>query len=113
MTGLIRIPNGTDLGAVINDMLELTATRPAELARLTGFAEGQISKWRRGMVVPSAPVLMAIFDALGFDFAAAARIKSRPQTGLSATESDAEAEGHIRVGTGESSGSTGLSGGAV
>jgi transcriptional regulator with XRE-family HTH domain len=78
---MIRIPAGSDLGAVINDMLELTGTRPAELARRTGFAEGQISKWRRGMVVPSAPVLMAIFDALGYDFAGAPRIKDGPTTG--------------------------------
>jgi transcriptional regulator with XRE-family HTH domain len=69
MTGLIRIPVGTALSAVINDMLELTGTRPAELARLTGFAEGQISKWRRGIVVPSAPVFLELLAALGYQLA--------------------------------------------
>ena len=66
---MIRIPAGTNLAAVLNDLLELTGTRPAELARLTGFAEGQISKWRRDAVVPSAPVLLRLFDVLGYDLA--------------------------------------------
>jgi transcriptional regulator with XRE-family HTH domain len=83
---MIRIPAGTDLGEVISDMLELTGTRPAELARRTGFAEGQISKWRRGIVVPSAPVLMAIFDALGYDFAGAPRNRRAPETAARSTE---------------------------
>jgi transcriptional regulator with XRE-family HTH domain len=111
MTGLIRIPKGTDLGAVIEDMLRLTGTRPAELARLTGFAEGQISKWRRGMVIPSAPALMAIFDALGFDFAGAARIEGGPETAPESTLGDQGADAHTRLGSDDLSGATGLSGG--
>lgn len=84
MTGMIRIPAGTDLAAVLNDLLELTGTRPAELARLTGFAEGQISKWRRNVVVPSAPVLLRLFDGLGFDLTLTAKIETALQTTLSA-----------------------------
>jgi transcriptional regulator with XRE-family HTH domain len=110
MTGLIRIPVGTALSAVINDMLELTGTRPAELARLTGFAEGQISKWRRGVVVPSAPVLLALFGALDFDLAAVPRIKDGPTTGPASTVSDQGAEMHTRLGVDHSNGATGLSG---
>lgn len=77
MTGLIRIPAGTDLAAVLNDLLTLTGTRPAELARLTGYAEGQISKWRRDVVVPSAPVLLRLFDGLGYDLALIPRKETR------------------------------------
>lgn len=108
---MIRIPAGTDLGAVLNDMLELTGTRPAELARLTGFAEGQISKWRRGVVVPSAPVLLALFAALDFDLAAVPRIKDGPRTGPASPLSDQGAETHTRLGVDHSEGATGLSGG--
>lgn len=110
MTGMIRIPAGTDLAAVLNDLLELTGTRPAELARLTGFAEGQISKWRRNVVVPSAPVLLRLFDGLGFDLTLSPKIETAPQTALSASVADQGAEIHTRVGVDHASGPTGSSG---
>lgn len=66
---MIRLKPGTDLASLLASMLALSRMSAADLARASGYAEGQISKWRRGIVVPTAPVLIQLADAAGFDLA--------------------------------------------
>ena len=64
---MIRLQPGTDLASLLNTLLAFSGVSAAELARRSGYAEGQVSKWRRGIVVPTAPVLLRLADALGYD----------------------------------------------
>lgn len=64
---MIRLKAGTDLAALLCTLMSLSRVSPVELASRSGYAEGQISRWRRGVVVPSATVLLNLADALDYD----------------------------------------------
>jgi transcriptional regulator with XRE-family HTH domain len=73
---VITLKPGTDLAALLCTLLDLSRVSPAELARRSGYADGQISKWRRGVVVPTAPVLLRLADVLGYDLTLTPRDES-------------------------------------
>jgi transcriptional regulator with XRE-family HTH domain len=66
---MIRIPYDADLGKVINDLMTLNGVRQAELARMTGFTDAQISEWRHGKVKPDTATVLRVFRALGYELA--------------------------------------------
>lgn len=66
---MIRLTADTDLAALLTALLRLRGMTQAELARATGYAEGQVSKWLRGLVVPSFTSLLTMLAALGYDLA--------------------------------------------
>lgn len=64
---MIRVKPDADVATLLCTLLDLAGVSPAELARRSGYAEGQISKWRRGVVVPTVPVFFRLADALSYD----------------------------------------------
>lgn len=63
---MIALNADTNLAVLLSDLLRLRRMSQAELARATGYAEGQVSKWLRGVVVPSFQSLLVLLAALGY-----------------------------------------------
>lgn len=63
---MIQITATTDWAALLRDLLAMRRITQADLARAAGYAEGQVSKWLRGVVVPSAPTIARLLAALGW-----------------------------------------------
>lgn len=65
----MRLTAETDIGQLLDAQLRMTLTSQSDLSRLTGYAEGQISRWVRGKVVPNVATLLRLLAALGYDLA--------------------------------------------
>lgn len=66
---MISLTADTDLSVLLSDLLRLRGKSQAWLAEATGYAPGQVSKWLRGVVVPSYISLLTMLAALGYDLA--------------------------------------------
>lgn len=63
---LIRVLPEAETSDIIEAFIGLSRLSAAELARRAGVAEGQVSKWRRGLVEPTVPLLLRLATAAGF-----------------------------------------------
>lgn len=63
---LIRVLPEAETSDIIEALIGLSRLSAAELARRAGVAEGQVSKWRRGIVEPTVPLLLRLATAAGF-----------------------------------------------
>lgn len=63
---MIPLTADTDLGVLLSDLLRIRGMTQAQLAEATGYAPGQVSKWVRGVIVPSYFSLLTMLAALGF-----------------------------------------------
>jgi hypothetical protein len=63
---VITVDARTDWAAVLNDLLAMARMSQAQLARESGFLEGQVSKWCRGVVVPDQATLLRLLPPLGW-----------------------------------------------
>lgn len=63
---MIPLEADTDLAVLLSDLLRLSGHTQAWLALETDYAPGQVSKWLRGVVVPSYISLLTLLAALGY-----------------------------------------------
>ena len=68
----------------------------AELARVVGVADAQVSRWRRGQVVPTVRYLQQIADVIGVQRITLDRLAGYP-TALQAPEDGADAETEAEI----------------
>lgn len=70
--------SGTRFSAWLASTMHSRGLSQAELARSVGVADTQVSRWRRGYVVPSVQYLQRIADAFGVDRASLDRLVGLP-----------------------------------
>lgn len=63
---MITLTRETSIADTLNALLAMSRMSRADLADASGYAEGQISRWLRGIVTPTPPVLLDLFNALGY-----------------------------------------------
>lgn len=63
---MIPVDEHTNWAAVLSDLLAMRGMTQAQLARDSGYAEGQVSKWLRGVVVPGQAAIARLLAALGW-----------------------------------------------
>ena len=76
----------------LDSSMQQRGLSPAAFARSLGVADAQVSRWRRGQVVPTVQSLQRIADVFGVPRASLDRLAGYPVSAEGGDEADAELE---------------------
>src|ERR1700682_4940544 len=71
-------PPGTRFAGWLQASMRTRGLSQAQLARSVGVADTQISRWRRGQVVPTLPYLQRLADTFGIERVSLDRLVGLP-----------------------------------
>ena len=92
----ILVAVASDFGAWLGDSMRGRGLSQADLARTVGVADAQVSRWRRGQVVPSVHSLQRIADTFGVPRATLDRLVGYPIAEAEPSSADPELEAELR-----------------
>src|SRR5262245_30281655 len=90
-----RMPDRSRFGGWLATSMRSRGLSQAQLARSVGVADTQVSRWRRGQVVPSVQYLQRIADAFGVERGVLEQMVGYPVAEASASGSGAVFEPEI------------------